>query len=55
MSQLQASSNPELYQVLEDVRNLHLHIQLRTPLLMDEKIHYNICHLLYSSSSRSAM
>ena len=50
LSQLRVSSNPELVQVLEDVRKFQQHVQRPTWLLVDEKIHYSVCRLLYSKS-----
>ena len=50
LSQMRVSCGGELLHVLEDVRQLQQHVGLVLPLLVDEKIHYSVCRLMYSRS-----
>ena len=48
LSQHRVSSAPELFMVLKDLVQLQQHVGQVMPLMVDEKIHYSVCRLLYS-------
>jgi hypothetical protein len=48
LSSDRVSAAAELLAVLEDVRAAQAHVGVDVPLLVDEKVHYSVCRLLYS-------
>ena len=50
LSQLRVGCNDELVRLLQEVKELQRHVGQSLILLVDEKIHYAVCRLLYSHS-----
>ena len=48
LSSDRVSAAAELLAVLDDVRAAQAHVGVDVPLLVDEKVHYSVCRLLYS-------
>jgi hypothetical protein len=50
LSESTVSSNVGLLEVLDEVRMFQRRVGRATPLLVDEKIHYSVCRMLYARS-----